>query len=455
MRFRQCPPGTTDPAACEALGPATTDGAGSFSTSVRVERDLLVLDGGLPSTSDCKAGGCTLVAEGGGRSVAAPLDLTAYPDQPATVTAAPASDLLDGSVVDLTGGGFLPDQTIMVRQCSWRPQLPDSCPGDEVVIAASDPTGALVESVTVRRDVAAATRGTWDDCAVSTCFLLIEGGGDRRIVVPTPFVDVPRPALDPQLAITPGATPDTFVVTGTGFPLGGRFTMSTCRTAVQCSPVAPATDAIAPDGQGELSLEVEITRFGTWGGVDCLLQACVVQARSSSAEVAVSPAAQFPVPELTVSIDPFGTLSATSGEAVASATIECDIATPVSVVGSVAQPGVEGGFAFTYQPCSPDAPLKAFIPTRTFAVDDADLVLGSAEVAVSATPYRTNGVGTPTTATSPVTLLDHDALVAVIGAALADPGAVELRAAFLAAVRARVSQDPVFARQWWEAITGG
>jgi hypothetical protein len=138
---------------------------------------------------------------------------------------------------------------------------------------------------------------------------------------------------------------------------------------------------------------------------------------------------------------------------VASATVTCDQPTLVGVEGSVSQPGVAGGYAFTDR-CSPDEPLLAFIPTRDVPPHDQDLVLGPAEVTVSAWPVDGAGAS-PVTTSGTVTLYDEDAVVAAVGAALQDPDQVELRARFLRALAARVRQDPVFAAELYQALFGG
>jgi hypothetical protein len=389
--------------------------------------------------------------------------------EPALVVT-PSADLLDGQTVEVAGSGFLPSTTVYVVQCPAGVTDGFDCDflGSFPPNTITDSTGSFSLTLDVRRDIVAQIGGqaTAFDCAVDPCTL---GAGDisqvRTALAPIEFADVPRP--EPALTVTPDTDLDSgdFVeVVGTGFPPNRAVSLYQCAPEV---PTCPTTAVIATsDASGSFTTGTAVARvlreplFGD-PAVDCLVQACTIQGRIANAPIADSALLTFTVPQLTITIDELATLKAGTNHAVASAEIECDRPTPVSVHGTIAQPDTDpshptiiGTHTFDGQPCAPDEPLLAFVPARTFVTQDLDFMLGPAAVEVTATPTYAVDEGPATAASAIVELIDFDEAKAVIDLQLADPANGELRAAVLRAIVARLAQDLVFRLEFIAALGG-
>jgi len=106
------------------------------------------------------AAGLTVVALLWSLLLAADASATAPP----TITLTPRTDLVDGSVVAVTGAGFVPGQLVALGQCSF---VPGQCGNFSVTVA--DGTGHIVGSSTVHTTVTAPS-GPFS-CLSQTCFL--------------------------------------------------------------------------------------------------------------------------------------------------------------------------------------------------------------------------------------------------------------------------------------------
>ena len=171
---------------------------------------------------------------------------------------------------------------------------------------------------------------------------------------------------------------------------------------------------------------------------------------SSSVRIA-GPPLPFSAPQLTVALEPVATYGPRPGDAVAQATVTCDVSTPVRVVGSITQGGLTATHTYASgtdpaQWCHPDAPLLAFVP----AVDVSGTgTFGPGPATVSVEVYALFGPGDePATDAAPLDLVDQVALASSIGELLQDPAATGLRATILRAIVTRFWQDPVFRTYW-------
>jgi hypothetical protein len=394
----------------------------------------------------------------------------AQTDEP-TLVVTPSSDLLDGQTVLVEGSGFLPLTGVLLVECpagatdGFDCDLLDFPPPS----VTTDSEGSFATSFEVSRDVIGQVDGqpTALDCAVDDCELGVGDAGQVRTqFAPIDFVDIPRP--DAALTITTNSEldlNDSVEVTATGFRPFALASISQCATAPPfCRD--PATVATYVHADGSFTVDVPVFRLlpATYFGepaADCLYQSCILVGKVAGAPIAESVPLDFGAPELTITINPFATLKAGTNDAVASAEIECDRATPVSVHGAVAQPDTDqshpttiGTYAFEDQPCTPDAPLLTFIPSRTFVTQDLDFTLAPTTVEVTATPALEIDEGPETTTSDVVPMVDFDQYKAVIDLQLADPANVELRVAVLRAIYARLAQDLVFRLEFIAALFG-
>lgn len=469
VSLAQCAPGVTTLEGCETAGSVrvTTDAAGSFSRQLEVRRDVAEVVAGAPALRDCLNDACTIIADHPSQPVVgqAPLDLTGFPDQAVTFQVVPATGLADRQLVQVSGSGFRPNGVAFLRQCGPGAHLLDGCASAPVTRVFHDATGSFAATFEVRRDVVLdpGDLGSVRDCALEACSLLIEGATPlvdelntrRRVLVPLDLVDTPRPPVAPSLAaaaVGPGG--DQFQVTGSGFPLGGEYVISPCTSVPEDCRLEGSAPAV-PDSTGSFTATITAPRLA--GGVDCLRATCSAVARPRAVPggpVLAQTPLVFPVPQLTIAISDVGTLEAGTNEAVVQAEISCDLPTPVSVSGSISQPGIEGVSQFADQPCTPAEPLLAFVTTPDLTIQDEGFSLGPATVTVNAVPYASVGPEAPTVATATTDLVDEDAVAAIVQALLQDPANTEMRAAVLRAIRARAAQDPIFRQELYLAIYG-
>lgn len=244
-------------------------------------------------------------------------------------------------------------------------------------------------------------------------------------------------------------------VDGAGFPPGSNVGFFVC-TVGQAFPCGlRGFKAVDVSPSGALSLAYPVVPCGA---PTCELLAVPLVGETLGAETRrpLSFDGVAPVPTLTVEIDPYGTAD-DDGLAVVSAQISCNVATPLTAVADVTQLDTWGETAvghFTLaDECTPEEPVWAFFPTRQRTEPEADdpFIPGSVIVQIQARV----GLQTWTNAIDDdVTLLDQESLAETIQTALQDPAEVELRAAIVRAIQARVRQDPVFAAEWWAQIKG-
>ena len=178
---------------------------------------------------------------------------------------------------------------------------------------------------------------------------------------------------EPAITITPSTDlvdGQVVQVTGSGFRAELPVWMAMCPGVNTCEAIpAPFVTAAA---DGSFANSVAVRRFvnssTSPGGqyvADCVRERCTLAAlqifgRGDAA--GASGEVEFATPELAIDIVDVGTLDLDTNDATVRAFVSCDVATPVSVAGTISQPQVQGGFSFDDVECSPAEPVQAFIP---------------------------------------------------------------------------------------------
>ena len=153
-------------------------------------------------------------------------------------------------------------------------------------------------------------------------------------------------------------------------------------------------------------------------------------------------------------IDPAATLVAGTSEAVMSSRIACDLSTPMSVEGTITQPGISGGFTVEGEFCTGGDDLLVIIPARDFSEQTTDYVLGPAEATITAVPFASLDAGPGTTPPRRSSCSTSPPSKAVFTRFLPMRPTPGCRARVLEAIRVRIRTDPVFRQIWIDAISG-
>jgi hypothetical protein len=128
---------------------ATTDAAGSFSTTVTARRFIP----GYPQPVDCAPSACLIAAysyedvlASTGADIA--FDPNAPLPPPPTVTVSPSTGLADGQVVTVSGSGFSPHASVGMSQCRAGAATATDCAGG-FQVASADANGSFSTQLTV------------------------------------------------------------------------------------------------------------------------------------------------------------------------------------------------------------------------------------------------------------------------------------------------------------------
>lgn len=227
VALQQCTADALDTRGCTWRGYADTDATGSFSTKVSV---LAAFEAAGGTRVNCRSapGRCQLVAGrvgDPGEAGVVPLvfDPSAPLRPPPVLTVEPATDLVDGQVVTLTGTGFLPfDDDITVAQCRARWDGPDDCDTASVYSQVAE-DGTF--TVTLALDAVLRTDGGEVDCRTASQGCVVVVGdlyGDSGDLAEAPLAfDPDAPLLPPPvLTVAPStdlaAQSDVEVVLATG-----------------------------------------------------------------------------------------------------------------------------------------------------------------------------------------------------------------------------------------------
>jgi hypothetical protein len=213
----QCRTGAVDPGGCNTshIELATTDGAGSFTTTFTVDRILYV--GG--SRIDCAdPGACTVSAALTSEidtSAGAPIqfDPSVPPPPPPALTATPSTDLADGQTVTVVGTGFPRNTSLGMTQCRTGDESPSGCDLGNVRFVTTDADGGFTAEYVVHLTYPS-TGGTVDCSVADMCRIgagLAPGGVGASALLsfaapspvpPGPGGSDPGPATPVQVAPT-------------------------------------------------------------------------------------------------------------------------------------------------------------------------------------------------------------------------------------------------------------
>lgn len=234
----------------------------------------------------------------------------------AAVTVAPASALVSGQVVSVTGAGFTPDRSIAVLACVQPATSADDCDTSRLTYAQSDAIGAFVASFEVRRIVHTASKIV--DCAdvPGTCRVTAANVGDTSQSAFAPIAFDPAVPLPAPPRILVGPTTglvqgQELALFGSGFPPDGAVRMYQCPAGAGTARCVELGWAPTDPSGGVVSVVPGVHRvlhFGFATSLDCAsaVGACELLVQSASDRDA-----QTSVP---LGFDPAGPLVAPSLE---------------------------------------------------------------------------------------------------------------------------------------------
>jgi|GEM_PF-1936387 Neocarzinostatin family./Calx-beta domain. len=276
-------------------GFASPDATGAFSTPFVVARTLATQSGSV--RCDTSVGACVLAALiFPSLDIAASVNLGFDPTVPVPhpqLAVNPATGILDGQTVTVSGSGFAPGHTVSVSQCATGPSCFTGVIGPGVTVAAD---GTFSSQVTMSLRVFLED-GTVTHCLAVGCQIQANDDVDPEYSV-TKAV-----AFDPNQPLPP--TPTISVTPATGLHHGQSVTVSGVgfdpQAGVEISQCGPnnsgfcadfLTDLVAgADGTFTTSVQVSrlITGFDLLGGgpttttLDCATIACAINADESTA----------------------------------------------------------------------------------------------------------------------------------------------------------------------------
>ena len=296
LAVAQCRAAPTGPESCDlrTVKFISPNAAGEVSTTLVVSRTLLV--GGAVVQCEDAVGTCTLIVtniDSSGIDASAPLGFN--PDLPRPspqLIASPAVDLVDGQTVTVSGSGFRPGSTIVVRQCSAG--LPFCGDIGHFVSASTSGEFSVAKHARLRT---LGPSGEFTTCLVIDCVFYAMDIGDLEYVasVEVAFDPDQSPPSDPTITVTPNSGlrhDDTVDVVGIGFDPNSYVEITQCPQ----TDVGICLDYLADvetDSAGAFSVAVSVSRlvsiydFATSGPVvlDCAVVQCSVFATEYESEV--------------------------------------------------------------------------------------------------------------------------------------------------------------------------
>lgn len=222
-----------------------------------------------------------------------------------TLRVTPATDLVDGQVVTVTGAGWAAGTEVFLSLCGnpdYRCFLTD--------IAVADATGAFTLALTVR---VLGPPSNWIDCRLEGCHLSARTRRGDPVIVPLGF-DADAPVADTGVAeVSPaGALIDgqQVRVTGVGWT-SESVAVQLCEHRSRVCDRYPRDAAVSPDGSFSVDVTVRARPRMTDGTIgDCRFAACEVRVgddeRRAILPVSFDPLAPLLAEQL--SITPTGTL---------------------------------------------------------------------------------------------------------------------------------------------------
>ena len=209
-----------------------------------------------------------------------------------TITVTPATDLVDGQVVEVTGTGYAPLRSVWLAQCPTGMtdlnQIVQYC--GQMPAAVPDAFGEFSVSAAVMRQIPAR------DCSTSPgiCSIVVIDLSVLSVVAEAPIDITDGPTLSEYITLSRSRARDGDIVTVTG----EQFSPGVAVDVAQCARNLPVTAewcAIEPataitDATGAFTVDLTIERAVTFGSGalrDCV-EACVVAAFTADGEMATA-----------------------------------------------------------------------------------------------------------------------------------------------------------------------
>jgi hypothetical protein len=264
----------------------TTDSTGGQALDLNVEAVFQVSTGSGTEDVDCRvAPGCqvllyTMRTDSSFAPIGIPLGFR--PDgpllPPPTLVTTPASDLVDGQRIQVTGTGFVPQTAVALAECRVPVTSDADCEQPTVFasVAADGTVSTPFDLVAIVRPL----REPAFDCRTTACALVgtrgLLGSDPRRTAsVPLDFASDAPLAPPPTLTVSPATglrTGQAVTVTGSGFRADATFVLGECG-------VGPGTgfdrcyvpDFVFADGDGSFTRTLTVSAFARLGSgfVDC------------------------------------------------------------------------------------------------------------------------------------------------------------------------------------------
>ncbi len=198
------------------------------------------------------------------------------------LTIAPATDLVDGQLVAVSGSDLAPGSTVGLVQCTPGAASSTQCDLDTLLTRGTDAQGDVATSFNVSRIIAVG--GSLIDCAQVTCIISAAIAGQTTPLTSASLTFAPAP---PPPVVT--AAPDEDLVNGTSLAVfatgldaeeGERAFAAQCPAdasdLTECDEDSLGRADVGPTGDAEFDLVVSrniTTRSGSW---DCREVACFV-----------------------------------------------------------------------------------------------------------------------------------------------------------------------------------
>jgi hypothetical protein len=187
-------------------------------------------------------------------------------------SASPATNLVDGQIITVTGAGFDVGAEVGVAECLAGAVDSAECDLQGVHFAMTDATGSFTLQYEVTRVIN--VNGVLTDCALpNACVLGLAESTNPSVPVPVPISFENVPILQPVVGVNPSTDlPDgaTVEVSGSGFTPGATIALLECPAS---GPAVSACDFstglfVPADASGSLEVSYRVVRAITSDGTD-------------------------------------------------------------------------------------------------------------------------------------------------------------------------------------------